>query len=94
MMIGVPPLGAFQPILNNGYFEEVKTRVDLIISQMYQQAIINLENEKMPIFQDKIDNREAVAQNIEDEYPELADKIFDYVEDKRIELKLDDFLAN
>lgn len=70
--------------------DDVGRKVRIFLNSMYDQVKFQHENEQLPAFQRRIDDREYIAQRLDNINPDYADLEFEYVRNKRIALGLDE----
>ena len=88
VIVGVPPIENFSPLVDNNFYDEAQKDINVICEQLYDQVVDNFDNERILVLQDKIRNREAVADIVKDQYPKTNEVIMKFVEDRREELML------
>ena len=64
------------------------------LHNMYEQTLFQQENESLPNYQTRIDDREYVAQRVETLNPGYAAETLKWVREKRKELHLDEIANN
>ena len=70
--------------------EDIGRKIRIFLNNMFDQVQFQRENEQLPSFQKRIDDREYIAESLDNINPDYADLEFEYVRAKRVALGLDE----
>lgn len=89
-VIGAPTIDDVDFLQDEGFLDEIKDQIDHFLENMYDQVQFQNENENLPRIQRLIDDREYIANRVEEIHPNYHHETQEWVKKTRIRLNLDE----